>query len=112
MINIGRLDKRILLQTQAETDTRDAFGAVNFTSNWSNVGYRYADVVELDGTESDIDGKHVGAKKVKFTIRYEDNIGIHSHRIQYDGRTFDILSIRPATKARKDGLSILTEEII
>ncbi len=56
MINIGRLDKRILLQAQASEDTRDAFGAVNFTSNWSNIGYRYADVVELDGTEGDIDG--------------------------------------------------------
>jgi SPP1 family predicted phage head-tail adaptor len=112
MINIGRLDKRIQLQKQADIDTRDAFGAVNFTSNWSDVGYRYADVVELDGTESNKDGKEVGIKKVKFTIRYEDNIGIHSHRIQYDGRTFDILSIVPTNKNRKDGLSILTEEII
>jgi len=112
MYNIGRLDKRIVLQVQASEDTRDAFGAVEFTSNWSDIGYRYADVVEMDGTETDIQDKQVGLKKVKFTIRYENNIGIHSHRIKYNNRYFDILSIVPASKNRNEALSILTEEVI
>jgi head-tail adaptor len=59
MRNIGRLDKRIEIQTRSST-TRDAFGAVNFEQDWGDISVCFADVKETRGDERDVNGKQGG----------------------------------------------------
>ena len=112
MRNIGRLDKRIEIETQSTVDSRDVFGAVEFTSNWSRQGYYYAEVKTLSGNEVNENGRQNGYARVEFTIRYLNNISIDNHRIKYDGRYFDIVNIRTLNSNRNDGLIITTEEVV
>ena len=112
MRNIGRLDKRIEIEAQSAHDSRDAFGAIEFTSNWTRQGYYYAEVKELSGREIDQDERQVGYARAEFTIRYIGNISIDNHRIKYDGRLFDVVNIKPLNSNRRDALIITTEEVV
>lgn len=109
MRNIGRLDKRIEIQTRSST-TRDAFGAVNFEQDWGDISVCFADVKETRGDERDVNGKQEVKLLAEFTMR-DRSITAASQRIIYDGKVFDITSVKPLSSNRRDGIVVSGEYV-
>lgn len=109
MRNIGRLDKRIEIQPRSFV-TRDAFGAANFNDDWGEISICFADVKEIRGDERNIDGKQEAKMLAEFTMRDRD-IAAASHRITYDGRVFDVISVKPLSSNRRDGIVVSGEYV-
>lgn len=104
---IGRLDRKILIQSQSVS--QGDFGEVS--ESFSTAHTVWAMVKELKGSESDLKDKQVGKKKVQFTIRHIDNLNIRM-RVSYDSRVFDIEDIEHGHANRDDMIILHTEEII
>lgn len=92
---IGKLDRRIEIQTA--TDTRDAFGAgvPSYTTTYTV----WASIVPAGGQEGTEGEKQTATGIVKFSIRYISGLD-EKMRILYDSEYYDIMSIDEPDRKR------------
>ena len=104
MIDIGRLDTKIVIQTP--TDTRDDQGG--YTPGWATFTTCYANVTypdtEKEAGEAD---RNAATIKGRFKIRYVAGV-TEKMRISIDSTYFNITSTVPL--GRKEGLLIKAEK--
>tara|TARA_R100001440_G_C2502042_1_gene116676 strand:+ start:623 stop:946 length:324 start_codon:yes stop_codon:yes gene_type:complete len=100
-MNIGRLDKRIAIQTR-----RIAVDAWNHsTYSWELRANTWATVKFHSGREVQEGDQRVGIDRVSFTIRHRTDV-VLTDRVEYDGEYYDIQSIEPI--GRDEAIRLIT----
>lgn len=89
MINIGRLDRKIVIE--AETIGQNSIG--EYVSTWSVHHTTFANVAKVSGGENVQAGQVTATNKVRFKIRYYSGIN-EAMRIDYNGHYYDIVEIQ------------------
>lgn len=103
-MNIGRLDRKILIQKR--TDTVNDFAEPIFT--WSTFHECFSNVQSAGGNEAFEADAITANNRKKFKIRFFDGIN-ESMRILYDGNYYQILQIQ---ELGREGLFIWGEKKI
>lgn len=96
----GRLDRRITIQRA--TTSADAYGTP--VETWEEIACTNASVeYPLTGSgEQQFDAVHLATTNVIFTIRYRDGL-LHTDRIVYDSKNYDITRIAETAGPGKSG---------
>jgi SPP1 family predicted phage head-tail adaptor len=100
-MNIGKLDRRILLEQNLPTP--DSFGQP--IDSWSEVGQVWARVDYMQGSEKNQANEEVAIQWIEFTIRYRKPLNAR-YRITYEGQVYDIEAV--AEIGRRQGLKLST----
>lgn len=95
-INIGRLDRRILIQSPVTT--KDEYNQDEITS-WSDLATVWASVGDSVGTEIEQADQITATRTTTFNIRYRSDI-TEVMRIIFDERIYDIDSIQRPDRNR------------
>ena len=104
MISAGLLRHRISIEAYSTAKN----GRGEDISQWATHAQRWADVTPLSGREAER-AKQIEAEATwKITLRYDPTIQ-PDHRIKFDGRTLDILSIIDTDYQHRE-LQILAKE--
>jgi SPP1 family predicted phage head-tail adaptor len=91
------MDRRISLESV--TVTRDATGGV--TETWAEERRIWAEIVRQDGRESVIAGADRHNETRQFRIRHLDGLREDTHRIIYQGKTYDIRHIEEEGRSNR-----------
>ena len=102
---IGKLDRRIEIQTA--TDTRNAFG--EGVPGWTTTNTVWAAAEPGGGNEGTEGEKITATGLIKFTIRYIAGLD-EKMRIIYGGETYDITNISEPVLERKRVLEITAKK--
>lgn len=104
-IDPGRFDRRITIQTSAET--QDSFGEADIT--WSTFAHCWAEKLDVGGRERfQTSGKQAEVDAV-FRIHYQSGI-THKMRVYYNGSAYNILYINEL--GRKQYLELRTVMLV
>ena len=101
----GALRHRIALQSVGST--YDDYG--DLSDSWSTAASVWASIAPVSGQETDIAGELTGVVTHKFKIRYRASVS-PQNRITFDGRTFQVESVRN-WQERKVYLELLCKEV-
>lgn len=104
-MNPGKLDRRVQLQSRVLT--KDAAGGR--VETWAAAGSLWAEVVtqkQAEGVTADADRNQ---DERTFRIRYRSGLASGTHRLVYQGRTYDILGI--TEEGRKSFLHLTTRAV-
>ena len=96
LFNAGTLDRRITLQTFATT--QDEYGDVLET--WADEVTLWADVQLLAGLERVQAAQTMAVMDARFIVRWRADIQPGTHRVVYDGRTYQIEAVVELGPAR------------
>lgn len=88
-MNIGRLDRKIVIQQG--TETQNTFG--EFVTVWTTYHTTFASVHKAGGNEKEEASRVTATNLVKFKIRFYTGI-TEDMIIQYNGNDYDILEIQ------------------
>lgn len=102
-LRAGKMDRKITLQ-RASAATVNGFGEPQIT--WGTLLETWAQEIPIAGSEVYRSGREVGARVSRFFMRWFSDF-TEKDRISYDGRIWDILSIREID--RKGGLEVLAQ---
>lgn len=106
----GRMDRRIVIQ--AKSITEDGFGGV--VDGWTDLTAIWAEYQPGTGGERRVAAAQEQAQMpAVFNVRWSDvtkAIRPQTHRISFEGSTWDIESITEAT--RRKGLSIVARRVL
>ena len=89
MINIGRLDRKIVIES--ETFSNNSIG--EYVAAWSVFHTAFASVAKVSGSERVEADQITATNKVRFKIRFFDGIN-ESMRVLYNGAYYDIIEIQ------------------
>lgn len=101
----GRLDRRITIQRRSVTQSGSGAEVVT----WQNVATVWAERVTGPGNERYVSAQFVGKSITTFRLRWSDTVKetTTKHRVQFDGRDFDILDVQEIN--RREGLTLYCE---
>lgn len=102
-MNIGKLDRRIVVQKR--TTTVDTFG--QRVETWDTRLNTWAAKRDEFANERVEAGQVVEVVRTVWTMRYNSSIS-PTDRIQYEGEVFDILGLMEV--GRREGLRVMTEK--
>lgn len=98
MIQAGKLDRRITIQTK--TETRGAAGGV--TTTWGTLAEVWAEKVSTSGREfRAAQGRHLQVQLV-LRIRYYSGLSENTHQILFESRSYNIVGIEE--EGRREGM--------
>lgn len=106
---IGRLDRKITIQSYSHTIATNGFGQPN--NNYTNQHTVWASVKTSRGNEKYLEGRDVAFNQVTFTIRHIADLNTKM-RVSYDNRFFDILFIEDSEVNRDDFQILHTQEVV
>lgn len=107
-VQIGRLDRRITIQTP--TETQDSYGEPVIT--WSDLTTVWASVTPSSsqtGEQFEADQVHAQRASV-FRIRFNRNV-TEKHRIVYDSDNYDILQIVEGGRREWQDITAVVREL-
>ena len=87
-VSIGRMDRRITLQTATETQNTSG----EPVPTWSDLATVWARVTPQSTAESFQDDQEHATRQTVFRIRYRSDVN-EKTRISYDSQTYDITGI-------------------
>lgn len=102
----GLLNK--LLSIQERVETQDSYGEAKAT--WQEVAKVYGSIYPVRGTERYMSMEKHATATHEINIRFMQNISA-KHRIVYDGREFDILSVLNIAERNKQ-MKIIAKESV
>jgi SPP1 family predicted phage head-tail adaptor len=89
MINIGRLDRKIVIENQ--TFATNSIG--EYISTWAVFHTTFASVAKVSGSEKIEADQVTATNKVRFKIRFFNGID-ETMRVLYNGNYYDIVEIQ------------------
>ena len=89
MMNIGRLDRKIVIEQQ--TFSNNSIG--EYVSSWSVFHTAFASVAKVSGSERVEADQITATNKVRFKVRFFDGIN-EAMRVLYNGAYYDIIEIQ------------------
>lgn len=102
----GKLNRRVSIQARTVT-----YNTMNEeVEAWAHSFYTWAQVVTTGGGEFYAAQRLNSEVSAVFNVRYDKDITIY-HRINYGGRTFDILSVNDVDGGRKK-MQIAAKEVL
>lgn len=104
-VNIGKLDRRITIQSPVITDGSANSDIIN---SWTDVVSVWAWVIEKAGNELVEADRITHVQNIVFRIRYRTNVTLQM-RIVFNGFAYRILSIINNASSRNRYLDIATE---
>jgi SPP1 family predicted phage head-tail adaptor len=105
MLDIGKLDRRIVIENFTEAD--NAHGEPIRT--WNTFATVWAQYKDRTGQEAFEGDQYHAIRTGTFVIRWRTDLTDTKYRIQFDGHTWDILSIQEL--GRKVGLLIRAQAL-
>ncbi len=105
----GRRWQRVVVQRR--TDTTDAYGEP--IPAWATHATRRAQIIPLEASEQHRDGMPYTAQQFRFEFRYDKVLdGVNAKdRLQWNGRTFDIVSPPVNWQLRNTEIHIIGREV-
>lgn len=103
-MNIGRLDRRIVIQTKTSTNINgEAVESwATLDTVWATVKFPVSSIAANEGTEA---GRETATTQVEFTIRYRTDV-TESMRVYYQTQYYDIQRINQI--GRNEMLKLVT----
>lgn len=98
----GRLDDRITIEEFSIT--QDEFG--NIVEEWVELATVWADVFTQKAEDTYSAAQNLEIRTLRFQIRYRDDLTRSSHRVIWNGDTYDIYDLDESR--RRDGVLWIT----